>query len=283
MEYKILKPRDSRYPKKLKERLGKECPEKIYYYGPLEFLDKFTMAIISSDIHGIGLMAANQVLFTIREYKMNYIGSHHSNMEAEIFRLGLWHKCLNTLTLFSSKGLQNESYESFLLDRFYPPMHTFPERNEYFRRAKDGELLMLSISEPDVKRQLRQNIIKRNWITCNLGDIVFIPCGEKGSKTFTMAKKLIKTNIPAFTTDSEENIDLHQLGIPVYNRKTVRKFIEERGAPILTKEDLNPMVYINMENPESKPAQTQQNQDKQQESIDKKENIQLTLGFPETS
>lgn len=230
MEYKILTPDNPKYPKKLKERLGPECPS-LYYYGPLEFLDKFTMAIISADsIGGVGLMAANQVLFTIREYAMNYIGAHHSVMETEIFRLGLWHKCHNTVTLFSAKGLAVESFESFLLDRFYPPMDKFPERDEYFRRAKDGQLLMLSITDPNERRQLRQNILKRNWIACNIADIVFVPYGVKGSKTYSVAKKLVKTDIPIFTTDSEENKDLHEIGIQGLNRKTVRDFLEKCGA-----------------------------------------------------
>ncbi len=243
MEYKIITPENPDYPKKLKERLGSQCPT-LYYYGPLEFIDKFTMAVISADsIGGEGLMAANQVLFTVREYAMNYVGAWHSVMETEIFRLGLWKKCHNTVTLFSAKGLSSESFESFLLDRFYPPMDKFPEREEYFRRAKNGELLMLSVVDPNQKKQLRKNIIERNWIACNLADIVFVSFGEKNSKTYTVAKKLIKTNIPIFTTDSEVNKDLHELGIQGLNRKTVREFLEKHGAP-LWKEETKPKEII---------------------------------------
>ena len=237
MEYKILTPSDSKYPKKLKERLGSECPEKLYYNGPLEYLDKFTMAVISADsIGGEGLMAANQVLFTIREYEMNYIGPWQSVMETEIFRLGLWKKCHNTVTLFSAKGLSAESFELFLLDRFYPPLHQFPEREEYFRRAQYGEMLMLSITKPDVKSYMRQYIIERNWVSCNLGDIVFIPYGVKGSKTYAVAKKIVEKGIPVFTTDSSVNKDLHDAGIPGYNRKTVREYLEKHGAKVWNEE-----------------------------------------------
>lgn len=236
MEYKVLFPNDKKYPKKLKERLDKWAGEPaptLYYSGPLKFLDKFTMAVISADaIGGVGLMATNQVLFTVREYAINYIGAHQSVMETEIFRLGLWHKYHNTVTLFSAKGLAVETYKSFLLDRFYPPLDKFPERDEYFRRAENDELLMLSITDPNEKRQLRQNILKRNWIACNLADIVFIPFGEKGSKTYTVAKKLVKTNIPVFTTDSEVNKDIHELGIHGLNRKTVRDFLEKHSAKV---------------------------------------------------
>lgn len=236
MEYKILTHSDPKYPKKLKERVGAECP-KLYYYGPLEFLDKFTMAVISADsIGGEGLMAANQVLFTVREYAMNYIGAWHSVMETEIFRLGLWKKCHNTVTLFSAKGLAVETFDSFLLDRFYPPMDKFPEREEYFRRAKSGELLILSVVDPNQKKQLRKNIIERNWVACNLADIVFVPYGVKGSKTFTVAKKIVEAKIPIFTTESEENKDLHQLGISGFNRKSVKDFLEEKGAKLPAKE-----------------------------------------------
>jgi len=230
MEYKIITQDDSKYPQKLIERLGDKCPDKVYYNGPLEFLENFTMAVISADsISGLAMMETNQVLFTIREYEMNYIGSWHSVMETEIFRLGLFRKN-TTVTLFSAKGLQAETFESFLKDRFYPPLHEFPERDEYFRRAENGELLMLSISNPDETRQLRKNIMERNRISCVLADIVFIPYGPKGSKTYTMSKRTVNTNIPVFTIDSDESKDLHKLGIPVFNRKSVKVFLENNGA-----------------------------------------------------
>jgi len=237
MEYKVITPNDSEYPQRLIERLGDGSPEKIYYSGPLEFLDHFTMAVISADsITGQALNETNQVLFTVREYEMNYIGGWHSVMETEIFRLGLFRKN-TTVTLFTAKGLQVETFESFLKDRFYPPLHEFPERDEYFRRAKSGELLMLSVSKPGETRQLRKNIIERNWISCALADIVFIPYGPKGSKTFTMAKRITSTNIPAFTLDSSECKDLLQLGIPGFNRKTVKAFLEDNSAKLAVPRD----------------------------------------------
>jgi len=190
------------------------------------------MAVISADsISGLAMMETNQVLFTVREYEMNYIGSWHSVMETEIFRLGLFRKN-TTVTLFSAKGLQAETFESFLKDRFYPPLHEFPERDEYFRRAENGELLMLSASSPDETRQLRKNIMERNRISCVLADIVFIPYGPKGSKTYTMAKRIVDANIPVFTIDSDESKDLHNLGIPGFNRKSVKVFLENKGAKL---------------------------------------------------
>ncbi len=232
MECKIATPNDSKYPRKLIERLGDKCPDKIYYSGPLELLDHFTIAVICSDKSGgIALLETNQVLFTVREYEMNYIGGWHSVIETEIFRLSLFRKNTTT-TLFSAKGLNQETIDSFLLDRFYPPLHEFPERDEYFRRAKSGELLMLSASNPDETKQSRKNIMERNWLSCVLADIVFVPFGPKGSKTYTMAKRIAEAKIPVFTTDSDECKELHKLGIPGFNRKTVKIFLEENGAKL---------------------------------------------------
>jgi len=232
MEYRIVSPDDSECPRKLIERLGDKCPSRIYYNGPLDFLDRFTMAVISADsISGLAMVETNQALFTIREYEMNYIGSWHSVMETEIFRLGLFRKN-TTVTLFSAKGLQAETFESFLKDRFYPPLHEFPERDEYLRRAENNELLMLSVSEPSEKRQLRKNIMERNWTSCVLADIVFIPFGPQGSKTYTMAKRIVNANIPVFTIDSNECRDLHKLGIPGFNRKTVKGLLKDSGAKL---------------------------------------------------
>jgi len=271
MEYKILTPNNSKYPYKLIERLGDECPAKIYYNGPFEFLDRFTMAVISADsITGLAMNETNQVLFIIREYEMNYIGSWHSVMETEIFRLGLFRKNI-TVTLFSAKGLQTETFESFLRDRFYPPLHEFPERNEYFRRANNDELLMLSVSEPNEKRQLRKNIIERNWISCALADIVFIPYGPKGSKTYTMAKRIFNANIPVFTIDSDESRDLHKLGIPGFNRKTVKAFLKDKGAKLAMPQ-----------NEIRKPVEVYKNQASKQMSF-LKEPTQMALKFKKNS
>ena len=230
MEYKILTRSDQEYPKRLRERLGQSHPEQIYYWGPLDLLKRFTMGVISADsITGLAMMAANQLLFTIREYDFNFIGGWHSVMETEIFRLGLFRKNL-TVTLFTAKGLEHETFESFLETRFYPPLHEFPERDEYFRRAKEGRLLMLSLSPPEEKKMKRPNIIDRNWIACALSDLVFAPFAEKGTKTLTLAKRVLAAQIPIFTSDHEDNKALHQLGIPGFTRKTVGHYLEKLGG-----------------------------------------------------
>ena len=240
MEYKVLERDAPGYPQKLITRLKQDAPERIYYHGPLELLDIFTMGVISADsITGLGLMTTNQLLFTIREYDVNYIGSAFSVMETEIFRLGLW-RSNQDVTLFSSKGLAKESFESYLKTRFYPPMHEFPERDEYFRRAEENELLMLSIMDPAVSRMTRKNIIQRNTIACLLSDVVFIPFAEKGTKTLTLAKRLVSTDVPLFTTDCEENKELHKLGIPGLSRQNVGQFLEDLGAQLSDPEKERP-------------------------------------------
>lgn len=230
MEYKVLTPLDQEYPKRLMERLGKFSPEQIFYNGPLDFLNRFTMAVISADsISGLAMMAANQLLFTIREYDLNFIGGWHSVMETEIFRLGLFRKN-TTVTLFTAKGLEHETFESFLETRFYPPLHEFPEREEYFRRAKEGRLLMLSVSPPKEAKMNRPNIINRNWLACVLSDVVFVPFAEKGTKTLALVKRVLASKIPIFTTDHEANSNLHKIGIPDFSRKSVGAYFEKLGC-----------------------------------------------------
>jgi predicted Rossmann fold nucleotide-binding protein DprA/Smf involved in DNA uptake len=244
MEYKVLIPRDQEYPKRLLERLRNDPPEQIFYWGPLDFLNRSTLAVISADsISGLAMVAANQLLFTIREYDLNLIGGWHSVMETEIFRLGLFRKNL-TVTLFTAKGLAHETFDSFLETRFYPPLHEFPEREEYFRRAKEERLLMLSISPPEEKRMKRPTIITRNWLACVLSDVVFIPFAEKGTKTLALAKRVLSAQIPIFTSDHEDNKALHQLGIPGLSRKSVGNYLESLGAHRASsiKEDQNQIV-----------------------------------------
>lgn len=279
MEYRIIPPLDPSYPRKARERLGSAAPT-LYYHGNLGLLDRFTMSVLCSDqSHGNELLETNQMLFAIREYDLNYLGSWHSVIETEIFRVGLFKgysakirpsKPLKlgqkTVTLFSAKGLARESYESYLLDRFYPPLHEFPERDEYFRQAETGELLMLSVCDPEDGRQSRKNIMDRNWMACVLGDVVFIPYGPKGTKTYTTAKKLVEAHIPAFTIDHPTSADLHKLGIPGFNRKTVGAFLEQHGAIMGTVENKQNNIEQPYELPESKPSVV-------------KEPAQLTIGF----
>jgi hypothetical protein len=229
VEYQILKPRDQGYPNRLTDRLGQEAPT-LFHNGPLDFLSRWTLAVISSDsIGGLGMLAANQLLFTVREYDLNYIGGWHSVMETEIFRLGLFRKN-TTVTLFSAKGLEKETFDSFLLDRFYPPLHEFPERDEYYRRSKSGGLLILSVAEPSIGRTIKRNVMTRNWISCNLADAVFIPYAAKGTKTHALTKQLLASRIPCFTSEDGVNRELHLLGVPGLNRKNVGGYLENLGA-----------------------------------------------------
>jgi len=253
MEYQVVTPSDAKYPKKLKKRLGADCPAKLYYNGPLEFLDHFTLATIASDKPtGAGIRAFWDLLYAIWDYEMNHISGWYSVIETEMFHKALFtgfshrrtEKYHSFITLFSAKGLVKESYDDFLLYRFYPPFDKFLTRDEYFRRAKDGELLMLSVVKPDEGRQLRKNIVERNFLACALSDLVYIPWAPKGSKTYTLAKKVVQAKIPVFTVDRELLIEnkvnewdpdfdrLYRLGIPGYNRKTLKPVLEQMGAKL---------------------------------------------------
>lgn len=116
-------------------------------------------------------------------------------------------------------------------------------------------------------KTIKEKIMERNWMACVLGDIVFIPYGPKGSKTYITAKKVIEANIPAFTLDHPTCIDLHTLGIPGFNRKTIGAFLEEKGAkrPINGNENSKESPESKYEIPEYKapvvnePAQTMLN------------------------
>ncbi|MBI4025061.1 MAG: hypothetical protein HY360_08775 [Verrucomicrobia bacterium] len=242
MEYRLLKPSEPAYPRKLLQRMGKEAPT-LYYHGPLKLLDRFTMAVIAADsIPAPAMQATNDLLFKIREYALNYIGPWHSVWETEIFRLAIYTpndpQRLRSLTMLTARGMARENWDDYLNDRFgySGPFRGFPEKEEYYRRAKDGELLVLSITEPDVKRLLRENILLRNWVACALADVVFVPFAEKGTKTYITCKLVVKAGLPAFTCqyypdrNEDPNKQLFELGIPSYNRKTVGPYLDSLGA-----------------------------------------------------
>ncbi len=236
MEYEALIPADPRYPRRLLERLGGGAPT-LYFNGPLKLLGRFTMAMIAADLSPAhAVMSANDMLFKIREYALNYIGPWHSVYETEVFRLAIDTPTdperRRSLALFTARGLARETLDNFLGDRFgySGPFTGFPQKEEFCRRAKAGELLWLSITEPNTLRFLRENILLRNWIACALADVVFVPYSDKKSKTYQTVKLVVEAGIPVFTVEHAICRDLHALGIPAYTRKTVGRFLESLGA-----------------------------------------------------
>lgn len=242
MEYETLTAQDPRYPRKLRERLKDEAPT-LYFHGPLKLLDRFTMAVIAADSAPAQVfLAMNDLLFKIREYAINYIGPWHAVYETEIFRLALYTPNdpdrRRSATICTGRGLVAENWDNFLGDRFgyKGPFTGFPEKEEFYRRAREEELLWLSITPPEQKRFERKNIILRNRVACALADVVFALFAEKGTKTLVTVKQVLRDGTPMFTCQysddkaTDVNKELFALGIPVYNRKTVGKYLESLGA-----------------------------------------------------
>ncbi len=236
MEFETLTTADTHYPRRLLERMGSAAPT-LYFKGPLKLLDRFTMAVIAADLSpGHAVLAANDMLFKIREYALNYMGPWHAVYETEVFRLAIDTPTdperRRSLSLFTARGLARETLDIFLGDRFgySGPFTGFPQKEEFFRRAQAGELLWLSITEPNTMRFLRENILRRNWVACALADVVFVPYSDKKSKTYPTVKKIVEAGIPVFTVEHEICRHLHQLGIPPFTRKTVGRFLESLGA-----------------------------------------------------
>jgi len=242
MEYETLTTSDKRYPRRLRERLGADAPT-LYFLGPLKLLDRFTMAIVAGDsIAAQAMHASNDMLFKIREYALNYIGPWFSVMETEIFRLALDTPTdrdrRRSLTICTARGLVRENWEDFLGDRFgyKGPFTGFPQKEEFFRRAREKELLWLSIVEPEQKRMDRRNIMLNNRVACALADVVFVPFAERGNKTLTTVKRALADGVLVFTCQygpdkaTDVNKDLFALGVPAYSRKEVGKYLESLGA-----------------------------------------------------
>ena len=242
MESETLTTQDPRYPRRLRERLQEEAPT-LCFHGPLKLLHRFSMAVIcADDIAGEAILAMNDMLFKIREYALNYIGPWHAVWETEVFRLALDtptdpdHR--RSVTICTARGLARENWDNFLGDRFgyKGPFTGFPQKEEFYRRAREEELLWLSITEPDQKRLERKNIMFRNRVACALADVVFVPFADRGSKTLITVKQVLRDGVPMFTCQysddkaTDVNKDLFALGIPSYSRKTVGAYIESLGA-----------------------------------------------------
>lgn len=236
MDYRVLRPGDPDYPPRLTQRLGEAAPV-LYCNGPLKLLQRFTIAVMASDaIPGRAFMDANQLLFPMKEYGMNYIGGWHSVIETEIFRIALDSRSdpngMRSLTMCTARGMAPENWDGYLGDRFgyKGPFIGFMQKPEYYRRAAAGELLVLSTTEPTLNRMRRADVMRRNLMACALADVLFVPFAEKGTKTYALCKKVLPLGVPIFSPECVENKDLYELGIPAYTRRTVGKYLESLGA-----------------------------------------------------
>jgi hypothetical protein len=203
------------------------------------------MAFFTADVEpGLVTRAVWNMFFKVLEFEMNAIGSWQSVNEGVFFRSAL-EKPWISLSLFSALGLERETYESFLSYRHRPPFDSFIQKPEYERRAAENELLLLSVSPPRNEVQSKEIIMQRNWIACNMADVVFIGGAEKASlqwshrvnnltprrqKTYALAKRLAKNGIPVFTVDHPDNKDLFSLGIPGYTPETISGAFQSWGA-----------------------------------------------------
>jgi len=260
MEFETLTTQDRRYPPKLLVRLKDEAPT-LYFHGPLKLLQRFSMAVIAADHSpGEAMLATNDMLFKMREYALNYIGSWFAVMETEIFRLALDtptdRERRRSLTICTARGLKRENWDNFLGDRFgyEGPFTGFPQKEEFYRRARAEELLWLSLVPPDQKRLERRNILFNNRVACALADVVFVVFAETGNKTLITVKRVLKDGARLFTCQyskdqaTDVNKELFALGIPAFNRKTVGPYLESIGArvdsppPFVVKEEPPPVT-----------------------------------------
>ena len=244
MDYEVLTPDHPSYPPRLRQRLGAEAPV-LHARGALDHFSRWTMAFLTADAEpGYVVSAVWDVFFPVLEFGMNAVSGWQSVNEGVFLRSALDMPWIS-LTLFTARGIERETYESFLDYRHRPPQDSFVQRREYERRAAAGELLLISASEPTNERQSKNVIMRRNWLACHMADVVFIGGAERVSmqwsvrkrklvpkrqKTYALARRLVKTGIPVFTVDHPDNRDLHALGIPGYNPETVAAYLESLGA-----------------------------------------------------
>ena len=230
MEYQVLKPGARLYPQKLRDRLGNEAPP-LYYQGPLHLLDRFCLGVLSAfDFDTDAFWASNRLQFVLQEQHLNLIGPWLSPIELVLFQMSFLYRNL-TMTCFSSKGLAHESFEGFTADRYRPPVEGFDQQFIYRRQVEEGQVLMLSVTEPEESRRRTALIQKRNLAVCALSDLVFIPYAKPRTKTWETVKKVLALLIPCFTSDDPSNARLHKLGVPGFNRKNLQKALESWGAP----------------------------------------------------
>lgn len=236
MEHHGIAPAEPGYPPLLRERLGADAPP-LAARGAFRLLERFCLAAACTDeIPGSALIAANDLLFQVRETPCNYVGGWHSVMETEIFRLALDRRSAGwegrSLTVIRALSFRHQTPVDFLTTRFGHggPFSNFPEKPEFLRRDATGEMLWLSAA-PDHLTEMTEDVIaRRNQLACAMSHVVFLPYAGPTSRTIALAAWILEHRIPAFTSMDEECAPLRELGVRGLTRKAVRPFLEEHGA-----------------------------------------------------
>lgn len=167
---------------------GARAPEKVFFAGNENLLDKKKIALfVSINCPGAMIFQSYDFVFKLRTRKnISFISGFHSPMEKE---------CLGSIAAGASGIIWcvAKSITSFKL----------PE--ELQKAYDDGRVLILSSFPEKVTRITKQTAMERNKLVAAIADELFFSYATPGGKTEKLCCNAIDLGKSVFTLKSEEN------------------------------------------------------------------------------
>lgn len=185
---------DPKYPARLREHLGAHAPGFLAALGNVTILKRKTLSLFcSARCPGNLILQTYDLARAMREARVTVISGFHGPMEQEVLHL-----------LF--RGRQPIVISpARTIERMRVP-------RELKQPLEGGRLLFLSPFPSKERRVSVKNAIYRNRFVAALGDKVFVPHAEPGSKTEALCRQIISWQKPLYALADPANRNLIDIG-----------------------------------------------------------------------
>jgi predicted Rossmann fold nucleotide-binding protein DprA/Smf involved in DNA uptake len=185
---------DPRYPRSLKQRVGKRAPQQIQAIGAVDLLRQINVAFICSiKCPGDVILMAYDGTRALREAGISMIGGFHSPMEQECFDLLLRGK--QPIIIALARAL-----EGMKLSGGWRPA------------IEDHRLLVVSFCSSAVRRPTAETAAFRNQCVAAVAEHVLIAHASPGGKVDQLAQSLVAHGRSVLTFGCSANSHLIALG-----------------------------------------------------------------------
>jgi len=196
--------RASTYPPKLRDRLGKSGPEKLYVIGDATVLKQSAVAFVCSvKCPGSVVIHTFDAIRELRDAGVVVVGGFHSPMEQECLEFLLRGK--QSVIMSPAKGLSRP--------RLSPTQRAAIE---------EKRLTLVSIFPETITRTTKTQSQSRNDFILALANSVLIPHASPGGNAELTARQAIDRGQALFTINDPENDALIQLGALPYKIETMQ-------------------------------------------------------------
>ena len=189
---------DSRYPARLRERLGDDAPAQLTTLGNLDILQTKPVSLFCSvKCPGNLILQTYDLAQKWRDRGVTVISGFHLPMERE---------CLNSLL---------RSPHAVIIC----PARNLPRRvePEFKRPLGEGRLLLLSAFPDSIERPTIETAHQRNRVVAALAERIFVAYAQPNSKTEFFCREVIAWGKPLHTHAGQANQNLIAIGATPYS------------------------------------------------------------------